>query len=1273
MKFLSEMQCKNWYMHKRGKIWVYGCSALLTALLLANSVEHVAAETAVSTNSEPLVVQSEPEVSEPLVKEEPKNEVLAETSTTELAVSTSEEAISEEGELETAPSETEVNPVNTEEDSEPKLVVTDTKEPSRTAVTPATTGYQTNLENLSYDDEVWKVQEDGLYSNAVGKGDNFLYTESQGKNFIFETDVTFLKNEGAASLTFRSNNNPDNLKNYTVNLDANSRKARLWRWAEANLIDDKEVTATPDNKYHLKVVATDEWLSYYVNDELIANLSDFTLQRNDKGQTTSISEGYFGLLNWNGEMIFQNTFYTSLRDSELPFIEDIVVTSAEGTVENKGQFFQKEATHIQYVKNDAKTVNLEVLSKQAGTTVTVQDSKGVVYNDLKNIPLEVGANYFTVTSQLLTASGQPVNLTYRLNVHRRQADEVYYNELHRGQFHYSVKDGWANDPNGLVYYNGTYHLFYQFHDDTKWGPMHWAHATSKDLLAWEEQPIALYPDANGTMFSGSIVVDDKNTSGLFEEGKGGLVALITVNGEGQRIKLAYSTDEGKTWQKSDKIAADWSNDPLNNRDFRDPKVFRWENQWFMVIAGGPLRIYSSDNLSDWKVESTYPDLHTECPDLYPLKADDGSLKWVLSRGGRHYKVGDFKQVDGGWRFIPDSSYGTKDEIMNFGKDSYAAMTYYVQDFGTSSNPTIPEVIELNWMNTWDDYCNLVADTVDQDFNGTFNLNLSLGLKKDGDRYVLTQTPIKAYESLREVSKAITYTNATVTETNDLFKEFVGDTYEIVAHFKPGENTSRLGFKLRVGDDEATKVVYDMATEMLSIDRSQSGIILTNKFAQIDQQKVTRHADGSIDLHLFVDRSSVEVFAKGNTVAGANQIFPSPTSLGVNVFSEGDSSKADIALYPLTSIWKNKKEVTTALDVIAASPKVTRVTVGEKLPLKAYIMPAVASQDLAWTVSDSSIASLSIEGNKAVLTGLKKGQVLVRATSKENPSLYEDFMIDLFEDNFNTNLPALKAVGGKWYIDGETLSDTNQSANDAYMNTQVLPFSEYKMGVDIKYTKGIVNLFLAAASSDPANAYAVQFGDRNNVRLYRFYGDTIQEVPMDVAINDGIYHHIDVIKTLDTIKVSVDGKEFLVYKFESVEESFNKPFVGLGLWDGQLDIQNFLVTDLNSKIQSKPELNDELDDQVGSKNQEITNNVEVDTSEQFHPENLSQDYNADKDSLSPMLHMDSRVINPVSFNEIKTEGTLPKTNDGTDSAFGLGLLTLLGAFLSIVGLKRKQNQ
>ncbi|KAA4890016.1 DUF1080 domain-containing protein, partial [Bacteroides fragilis] len=384
--------------------------------------------------------------------------------------------------------------------------------------------FETNLEFSDVTEkEGWQEVNDGLYSNAIDKGDHFLYSQTTGEDFVYSADITFLKDQGAGALIFRGDQNTDVKNAYAVNLDASNHKAKMWRWddnQDYQLIDEKDIVPTEDKKYHLKVVALDTWLSYYINDQLIASTGDYILQRDDKGQDTFIQEGYLGLLNWNGEMIFQNVRYTPLTDDSSPLIEDIVVTS-DGTVEAKGQFFEEEPAHIQYVKHDADHISIKVSPKSTAAQITIKDANGTIYSDFSDIPLNIGANYLTVNSQVVQPDGTVAEVSYRLNVHRRQSDDIYYNELFRDQFHYSVEDGWGNDPNGLVYYNGTYHFFYQFYDDNKWGPMHWGHATSKDLITWEEQPIAFYPDANGTMFSGAMVIDEKNTSGLFPDGQGG--------------------------------------------------------------------------------------------------------------------------------------------------------------------------------------------------------------------------------------------------------------------------------------------------------------------------------------------------------------------------------------------------------------------------------------------------------------------------------------------------------------------------------------------------------------------------------------------------------------------------------------------------------------------------------------------------------------------------------------------------------------------------------
>ena len=298
---------------------------------------------------------------------------------------------------------------------------------------------------------------------------------------------------------------------YAVNLDAASRKCKLWRWSDGTDYQlMNESPAIPEAETDtLKVVALGPWLSCYVNDTLVASSGDYTLphQYDDKGQNTVLKDGCFGLLNFNGDVTFQNTRYTDLTDAFTPLLKELRVTSSTGTVEKRTQFVPTEPITIQYVKNDVSTVRLNALAQNASAVVTITDEDGNTYASGADIPVKVGKNWLTVTSKVRASDGTEAAVTYRVDVHRRQPDEVYYNEPYRGQYHYSVQDGWANDPNGMVYFNGKYHLFYQFYDDVEWGPMHWAHAVSTDLLHWTEEPIAFYPDANGAMFSGCIVAD----------------------------------------------------------------------------------------------------------------------------------------------------------------------------------------------------------------------------------------------------------------------------------------------------------------------------------------------------------------------------------------------------------------------------------------------------------------------------------------------------------------------------------------------------------------------------------------------------------------------------------------------------------------------------------------------------------------------------------------------------------------------------------------------
>lgn len=1061
--------------------------------------------------------------------------------------------------------------------------------------------YKNNIGELSYAGEgSWEVTEDGLLSDAIGKGDCFAFSKTRGTNFVYSTDVTFLENQGAAALLFRSNGTADNKESYVVNIDASNHKCKFFRWQKNDalqLIDEKSVSANDEEKYTLKVVAIDSWIMYYVNDELVASLGDYYLQSGDLGQNTFIDEGVFGLLNWNSKVIYQNTYYREINGNFNPLLNNIKVTSEKGTVGKTARFESKEPMMLQYVDNDASEVNIEVKKKSDDAKIEIRDDKGNLYEDGRNIPVSEGINYIIVKSTVIDEDGFEASAVYRVNVHRMKPEVEYYNEVYRDQYHYSVKEGWGNDPNGLVYYNGKYHFFYQFFDDIKWGPMHWAHATSTDLIHWEDQPIAFYPDANGAMFSGCIVADTDNTSGLFDSDKGGLVAIITADGNGQRMKIAYSSDEGRTWKKLDKVVADWTNDPLRNRDFRDPKVFRWENKWFMVVAGGPLRIYSSDNLLEWRCESTYPDLHTECPDLYPVKTSEGQVKWVLSRGGRFYKVGDFVKVDDAWCFAPDEAYKDKDGIMNFGRDSYAAMTYYVQDFGTADNPDIPQIVEANWMNTWDDYCNSVAAKTGQDFNGTYNLNLTLGLEKVGSTYKLTQEPIKEYKTLRSKSEAEHFKNVTITESENVLEDFKGDTYEITAKFKPDKNVKKVGFKLRKSGSEETIVAYDIENQKLYIDRSNSGIILSGKFGEICAQDMERNEDGSITLHIYVDKASVEVFADNYTVCGAAQIFPSPFSQGLEAFVEGGKAKADINIYPISSIWLDKQTTEDAYAINSMFPKKTMMNCGEEAKIDAYILPVTAEQSIDWSIkSGEDVIELSSNGN---VKALKKGTAVVVAKSKANPDLNREFAFEVFENNFKTNIREFSNLSGNWAVDDETLSVSNVCQNDYYMAKEMIK-GDYTMKTKIKFKRGLINIFLVSEHMNPLDgdgAYTIQFApDNKAIRLFPFGRDDIYRGELKEPIGDGKYHSIEVQKADSTLKVFVDGVNSLEYTFEN-DAKLKEGHVGLGLWDGELDVQTFYVEyEGAQKIEPENQKNDESKTDESLESSKDNQNSDVSRSE-----------------------------------------------------------------------------
>ncbi len=466
-------------------------------------------------------------------------------------------------------------------------------------------------------------------------------------------------------------------------------------------------------------------------------------------------------------------------------------------------------------------------------------------------------------------------------------DPRRYAERHRPQFHFSPPEGWMNDPNGLVCHDGECHLFHQHAHELLPPGKNWGHAVSTDLVHWRHLPVALRADELGEIFSGSAVVDWHDTSGFFAGGSG-LVAAFTHHGDVEQQSIACSRDRGRTWTK-------YGGNPVipnvGERDFRDPKVF-WHDptqRWVMIVAGGTVRIYSSPNLRDWTLESVNEDIQTECPDLFPLAVDGDpdEIKWVLNRAGRSYVVGGFD----GHAFVPDPGWVERGEPLNYGPDVYAAQTF------ADIPPEDGRRIMVNWMADW----SYAGDLPTAPWQGAMTFPCALEMKTGPDGVRLRQTPVRELEVLRHEGRH--WRDVEASPGTDLLADLRGRALEIVAEFALG-TASEFGFRLRKGGGQQTALGYNADRKELFLDRTNSGGPDLGAFARTFVAPL-EPVDGRIKLHVFLDWSSVEVFANEGARVITACIFPEPDNDGVELYAQGGAVRvASLEVYRLSSIWRD---------------------------------------------------------------------------------------------------------------------------------------------------------------------------------------------------------------------------------------------------------------------------------------------------------------------------------------------------------------------------------
>ncbi|MBC7651534.1 MAG: glycoside hydrolase family 32 protein, partial [Deinococcales bacterium] len=462
---------------------------------------------------------------------------------------------------------------------------------------------------------------------------------------------------------------------------------------------------------------------------------------------------------------------------------------------------------------------------------------------------------------------------------------------------FTTPQNWINDPNGLVYYNGMYHLFFQSNPFANvWGHMTWSHATSKDLIYWQHLPIAI-KEENGIMaFSGSAVVDTKNSTGFSVNGSQPLVAIYTGHTDTlQTQNLAFSNNKGISWTK-------FKGNPVLNyhkKDFRDPNVFWYQpkQQWIMALSfpnEHQMGFFSSKNLKQWQQISVFGPLGDtsgvwECPDLMqvPIEGQPGKTKWVLftsQNATMQYFVGEFDGIN----FKNESASNTIFK-QDYGTDYYAAVAYH--------NTPNKQPIAIGWVNNWY-YANDIPTTP---WKGSMSLPRKLSVKKINNVWQLIQQPVNNITSLRGTKTVLN----NVKVINNYKIPFKSQVFEMDCVLKP--TNGETGIKIAVGNGHYFTIGYNSQTQTLFTDRTNVGTTFFNK--NFDSLAICKAklplVNGKLKLHIYYDKSIVEIYANDNTAVFTVQLFPDENNTAIELYNTGEPVIFEsINFWKMKSIWPN---------------------------------------------------------------------------------------------------------------------------------------------------------------------------------------------------------------------------------------------------------------------------------------------------------------------------------------------------------------------------------
>lgn len=893
---------------------------------------------------------------------------------------------------------------------------------------------KTNMVGWEMKRDEWTTSSQGLVATAKSEEDVYAVSQTVTTDFTYDADVFINDKNAKASLLFRANQT--GVDGYGLQLDPQTDRIVLYDTKQNREIAESKISIEPGTLYHIQIKAEGAVLKVFWQ-----NSSEPLISVKD----SAFDKGYIGLHAYNGSVTFQNIQVSELSTNLegwmtyngqwLPHLEGIMGQSlgaentyrmAETTEEDfvlegnvkvdpnspygtAGFVFHanSDATKGYMLKIDPNLNQVRLLDLNGDRTVGFANRNletGQIYH------LEVHATGSTI-KVFLDGYSEPViqvkdsvytsgkfglnaynGSAFFQNVYATNFDD-YYEELYRPQYHFTQARSSASDPNGLVYYEGEYHLFHQ--DGGKW-----AHAVSTDLVHWKRLPIAIPWNEMGHAWSGSAVVDTKNVSGLFNEEGTGLIAFYTSfnpakhNGD-QKIGVAYSRDKGRTWEFYDgnpiipNIGEFYDGEGW---DFRDPKVV-WDEdhkQWVMVISGGDhIRFFTSQDLLNWEMIESFGYGNYvrggvwECPDFFqlPVDGDNEKKKWVLSistganpktnGSDSEYFVGTFN----GKQFVSDHAAGVvlKNE---YGKEMYATMSF--SDIPASDGRRI----SLGWMSNWDYPFSFPTSP----WQGQMSIPREVTLKTvPGEGVRLFQNPIEELKKLR--GAATSWSNKLVkSKDSNLLSEMSGKAYEIVAEFElPKKNSAEeFGFQLRKSESQQTVVGYNVSDSKMFFDRSKSGEVnFSDKFTTLHEMEIIPK-NNRVKMRILVDESSVEVFGNGGQGVFSNVIFPDGASDAMSFYTEGGDVKiVSLDIYPLKGIWKdNPNKDTIIANKIVMDHRKLELKVGETHRISTLVLPHTAkNQKIKWKSSNPSVVELKkVDDESTDVTVVGHGRAIITATT-----------------------------------------------------------------------------------------------------------------------------------------------------------------------------------------------------------------------------------------------------------------------------------------------------